>query len=106
MNDITKVPIPYLEMGGGFLLGLATGYALKKSFKGLLFIGGFGFIFMLFLESQGAVSIDQIPLQETIDEGASKLQSLFEMVQSKFAHYPALGSASALAGLVVGLKNA
>ena len=104
MSSTKSIEIPYLEIGGGFLLGLSIGFALKKSFRALLLVVGLGFIFMIVLENQGSVSIDQIPLQEVIDIGAQKAKSVFELLQSRFEKYHIAGGVSALAGFIVGLK--
>ena len=106
MNNTNNVSIPYLEMGGGFLLGMSVGYALKKSFKALLLLFGLGFIFMILLESQGAISIDQMPLQDVINLGADKFKSAFELLQQRFEKYQVAGGMSALAGFMVGIKIA
>jgi len=105
MSSSTKsIEIPFLEMGGGFLLGLSVGFALKKSFRALLLIVGLGFVFMILLEHQGSVSIDQVPLQEVMDIGGEKVKSVFELLQLKFEKYHIEGGVSALAGFIVGLK--
>lgn len=106
MNNTQNIEIPYLEMGGGFLLGLSVGYALKKSFKALLLVFGLGFIFMILLENQGAISIDQVPLQDAINLGVEKFKSIFELLKHRFENYHAVGGMSALAGFIVGIKTA
>lgn len=102
MDQIQTLNIPYSEIGYGFLLGLSMGYAIKKSFRGLLLLIGFGFVFMILLESQGTISIDQAPLREVIDLGIEKLQHIWELLQKKFIIEHKIAGISLLTGFAAG----
>ena len=104
MNEKNEIPFPLLEMGTGFVLGLSVGYALKKSFKILLLLVGVGFIFMILLENQGAVSVSNVQLQSAIDLGIENFKSIFEILKVKLEQYQVAGEMSAVAGFLVGIK--
>ena len=95
-------PIPYLEMGSSFLIGLAVGFFIKKSFKIGLFILGFGLIAMFFLESQGVFKIDDKVLEQSISQGADYFNYLVAAVKERITSFQT--GVGALAGFVVGLK--
>lgn len=105
-NSVDKIEIPYLEMGVGFLFGLSVGYALKKVFKTVLLVSGLGFMFMILLNSQGAISIGDMQLHDFIENGMEQFKSIFELLKNKLEKYHVAGGVSALAGFAIGIKIA
>ena len=95
-------PIPYLEMGSSFIIGLAVGYFIKKSFKAVLFIVGFSLIVMFFMESQGVFTINDKILEESIANGAKYFDFLVASVKERITSFQT--GVGAVAGFVVGLK--
>ena len=94
--------IPYLEMGSSFLIGMAVGFFIKKSFKVVLFILGFSLIMMFFMESQGVLSINDKVLEESIANGSDYFNYLVSAVKDRITSFQT--GVGALAGFVVGLK--
>ena len=95
-------PIPYLEMGSSFIIGLAVGYFIKKSFKIVLFIVGFALIVMFFMESQGVFTINDKILEESIANGAKYFDFLVASVKERITSFQT--GVGAIAGFIVGLK--
>ena len=95
-------PIPYLEMGSSFLIGLAVGFFIKKSFKAVLFILGFSLIMMFFMESQGIFTINDKVLEQSITQGSDYFNFLVTSVKERITSFQS--GVGALAGFVVGLK--
>jgi uncharacterized membrane protein (Fun14 family) len=96
--------LPYLEMGVGFLLGLAIGYTIKKSFKILLFLVGLGIISLFIFESQGLLSLNEATISHHIDSLFGQFQSLFSLIKERLERFSTSQGVSSLAGFVVGLK--
>ena len=101
LEEIDKIEssqsaFPYLEMGGSFVLGLAMGYALKKSFKVLLLLLGLGLIFVFILENQGAVSINEENLQTMIGAGMHNFKAFALFLQHRLEAYGSVGTLSAI----------
>jgi uncharacterized membrane protein (Fun14 family) len=94
--------IPYLEMGSSFLIGMAVGFFIKKSFKVVLFILGFSLIMMFFMESQGVLTINDKVLEESIANGSDYFDYLVSAVKDRITSFQT--GVGALAGFVVGLK--
>jgi len=94
--------IPYLEMGSSFLIGMAVGFFIKKSFKVVLFILGFSLIIMFFMESQGVLTINDKVLEESIANGSDYFNYLVSAVKDRITSFQT--GVGALAGFVVGLK--
>jgi len=95
-------PLPYLEMGSGFVIGLAVGFFIKKSFKIVLFILGFALIATFYMESQGIFTINDKVLEESIANGVKYFDYLISAVKERITGFQS--GAGALAGFVVGLK--
>ena len=95
-------PLPYLEMGSGFVIGLAVGFFIKKSFKMVLFILGFALITTFYMESQGIFTINDKVLEESIANGVKYFDYLVSAVKERITGFQS--GAGALAGFVVGLK--
>ncbi len=96
--------IPYFEMGTGFLIGLAIGYVLKKSFKILLFASGVVLIAMFVLESQGVITIDEAHMQQTFASGVDGFKHFMLFLKERLENFKVSGGLSAVAGFFVGLK--
>ena len=102
-NSITAdSPLPYLEMGSGFVIGLAIGFFIKKSFKMVLFILGFALITTFYMESQGIFTINDKVLEESVANGVKYFDYLISAVKERITGFQS--AAGALAGFVVGLK--
>jgi len=102
-NSITAdSPLPYLEMGSGFVIGLAIGFFIKKSFKMVLFILGFALITTFYMESQGIFTINDKVLEESVANGVKYFDYLISAVKERITGFQS--GAGALAGFVVGLK--
>ncbi len=104
-NFSAKIPaLPWLEMGSGFLVGMAVGYFLKKSFKFMLLLLGIGLVLIFLLESQHVVIIDENGLVQTVSRGSELFQSFALFLRERLARLSFAGGASGLAGFLVGLK--
>jgi len=101
-NISAETPLPYLEMGSSFLIGLAVGFFIKKSFKAVLFILGFSLIMMFFMESQGVFTINNDVLEQSISHGAEYFDYLVSAVKERITSFQS--GVGALAGFVIGLK--
>ncbi|HIP52056.1 MAG TPA: hypothetical protein EYG94_08220 [Campylobacterales bacterium] len=102
-NSITAdSPLPYLEMGSGFVIGLAIGFFIKKSFKMVLFILGFALITTFYMESQGIFTINDKVLEESVANGVKYFDYLISAVKERITGFQS--GAGALAGFIVGLK--
>jgi len=99
-----KENIPYLEMGGSFLLGLAIGFALKKSFKIGLIILGLGFIFVFVLENQGILTLNEDSLNAQLSHVIEQSKFMIAFIKDRMGEYKTTGTLSAVAGFGVGLK--
>lgn len=95
-------PIPYLELGSSFTIGLAVGFFIKKSFKMVLFILGFALIISFYMESQGIFTINDKVLEESITNGSKYFDYLVSAVKERITSFQS--GVGALAGFVVGLK--
>ncbi|CAA6821214.1 MAG: Unknown protein [uncultured Sulfurovum sp.] len=95
-------PLAYLEMGSGFIIGLAVGFFIKKSFKIVLFILGFALIATFYMESQGIFTINDQVLEESIANGVKYFDYLVSAVKERITSFQS--GAGALAGFLVGLK--
>ncbi len=95
-------PIPYLEMGSSFLIGLAVGFFIKKSFKIVLFILGLGLIVMFIMESKGAFTIDDKIVEQGVAQGTDLFKEFVNFIKNRITSFKT--GVGALAGFVVGLK--
>jgi uncharacterized membrane protein (Fun14 family) len=95
-------PIPYLEMGTGFIIGLAVGFFIKKSFKIVLFILGFALVVTFYMESQGIFTINEQVLEQQIASGAEYFDYLVAALKERITSLES--GVSAGAGFLVGLK--
>lgn len=101
-NISVDSPLPYLEMGSSFVIGLAVGFFIKKSFKMVLFILGFALIATFYMESQGIFTINDKVLEESISNGMKYFDYLVASVKERITSFQS--GVGALAGFVVGLK--
>ena len=101
-NISADSPLPYLEMGSSFIIGLAVGFFIKKSFKIVLFILGFALIITFYMESQGIFTINDKVLEESISNGTKYFDYLVSAVKERITSFQS--GIGALAGFVVGLK--
>jgi len=100
-----KIPeLPWLEMGTGFLIGLAVGYFLKKSFRILLLLLGIGIVLIFVLESQKVVTINEDGLAHTVSAGTEQFKHFAGFLKERLSQLHFAGSASAVAGFLAGLK--
>lgn len=100
-----KLPtLPWLEMGSGFLIGLAVGYFLKKSFKVLLLLMGIGIVIIFLLESQHVVTINEDGLSHTVSQGTELFKEFASFLKARLSRLNVAGGASAVAGFFTGLK--
>jgi len=101
-NISADTPLPYLEMGSSFVIGLAVGFFIKKSFKMVLFILGFALILSFYMESQGIFTINDKVLEDSISNGMQYFDYLVAAVKERITSFQS--GVGALAGFVVGLK--
>jgi len=98
----SNAPLPYLEMGTSFTIGLAVGFFIKKSFKAVLFILGFALIISFYMESQGIFTINQEVLEQNIAAGSDYFNYLVSALQERITSFES--GIGAGAGFLVGLK--
>jgi len=98
----SDTPLPYLEMGSSFVIGLAVGFFIKKSFKMVLFVLGFALIASFYMESQGIFTINNQVLEESITNGMQYFDYLVAAVKERITSFQS--GVGAVAGFVVGLK--
>lgn len=102
MND--KEMLPYFDMGASFVLGLAIGFAIKKSIKIVLFILGFGALLIFLLESQGVLILNEDMMNTQISHSVEQFKLLIGLIKERLGEYKTAGTMSAVAGFLVGLK--
>ena len=98
----TDSPFAYLEMGTGFIIGLAVGYFIKKSFKAVLFILGFALIITFYMESQGIFTINDQVLEQSIASGAEYLDYMVSAIKERITGFQS--GVGAGTGFLVGIK--
>ncbi len=96
--------LPYLNMGSGFLIGMAVGYFLKKSFKILLFFLGAAIAFTFALSQMHVVELHPDQLEHTVSTGSDYFKHFALFLKDRLSAFGAAGSGSAIAGFLVGLK--
>ncbi len=87
--------------GAGFFAGLATGYAVKKALKILLFLVGSYLAVTLYLYHLGVVEIHWDRMSKLLEEVLGKVQQMMGFYQSMATAIPLGGF---LAGFLIGLK--
>ena len=93
-------PFPFLEMGTSFVIGLAIGYVVKKSFKILLFMLGAG---LIFLYLSGA-DINGADLENKVSDGVNMFQSFSGKLKTWLSELELSNKAGAIAGFFTGIK--
>jgi len=96
--------LPYLTMGASFLVGLAVGYVVKKSFKLMLFLLGLALVLIFFLEYKHIVTINEDQLLNFVDSMRMGFVQFVEFLKDRLAQIKLSGTLSAIAGFVVGIK--
>lgn len=96
--------LPYLDMGSAFMIGLAVGYFLKKSFKLMLILLGMSVVVLFVMESQHLISINEDGLERTVSVGISYFKEFAFFLKERLSRLKTSGSVSAVAGFFVGLK--
>ena len=91
---------PFLEMGTSFVIGLAIGYVVKKSFKILLLMLGFG---LIFLYMSGA-DINGQDLENKVSDGVNMFQSFTGKLKAWLSELELSSKAGAIAGFFAGIK--
>ncbi|SFV63746.1 hypothetical protein MNB_SV-14-405 [hydrothermal vent metagenome] len=104
VSNIGDSSFPFLDMGTSFVIGLAIGYFLKKSFKFLLLILGLGLVLLFVLESQGMFHVDDHAIQNGVSSGVSSFQNIVAMLKERLSHMELTTGAGAIAGFFAGLK--
>lgn len=102
--DASSSGFPFLEMGTSFIIGLAIGYFLKKSFKILLLLLGIGLVVLFVMESKGMYKVDDVAIQNSVSSGVDSFQSLVEMLKARLSSMELSTGAGAIAGFFAGLK--
>ena len=104
LSNVGETPFPFLEMGTSFVIGLAIGYFLKKSFKFLLLILGLGLVLLFVLESQGMFHVDDQTIQNGVSSGVDSFQGVVSMLKERLSNMELTTGAGAVAGFFAGLK--
>ncbi len=87
--------------GAGFFAGFATGYAVKKALKILLFLLGSYLAVTLYLYHLGVLEIHWDRMRSLVEEIFGKVEQMVGFYQSIAAAVPMGGF---LAGFLLGLK--
>ena len=95
---------PFLEMGTSFVIGLAIGFFMKKFFKILLLILGFGLVILFVMESQGISTVDEQALDAGVTTGIDSFKGLVALLKDRLSNMTITSGAGAVAGFFVGLK--
>ncbi len=104
LSNVGDTSFPFLEMGTSFVIGLAIGYFLKKSFKFLLLILGLGLVLLFVLESRGMFHVDDQAIQNGVSSGVDSFQGVVGMLKERLSHMELTTGAGAIAGFFAGLK--
>lgn len=106
MSENSESPFPYMELGSTFILGFVIGMALKKGIMVLMLLAGAGLMFVLSLEHQGALTINEHNLENVVNMGTKGLHETTTFLENKLEQYQGLGSVSAITGFLAGIKYA
>jgi len=96
--------LPYIDMGSGFVIGMAVGYFLKKSFKILLFLTGTAIVVLFALDHYEIIELHKEQLVDTVDTGTGAFKQFALFLKEKLSEFGLAGTGSALAGFALGLK--
>jgi uncharacterized membrane protein (Fun14 family) len=103
-SSVGDTAFPFLEMGTSFVIGLAIGYFVKKSFKFLLLFLGLGLVTLFILESQGYFHVDDQVIQDGVSTGVDSFQNVVNMLKERLSNMELSSGAGAVAGFFAGLK--
>ena len=103
-GTVTEGGLPFAQMGTSFVIGLALGYFLKKSFKILLLLLGLGLVVLFIGDTQGWIQLDGKMLENGVSEGVNAFQSFGGKLQVWLSELDLSNKASAIAGFAAGLK--
>jgi uncharacterized membrane protein (Fun14 family) len=102
--DTSGSAFPYLDMGTSFVIGLAIGFFMKKFFKLLLLLLGFGLVILFVMESQGISTVNEQALDAGVSSGIDSFKGLAAMLKERLSNMTITTGAGAVAGFFVGLK--
>ena len=102
--DTSTSGFPFLELGTSFVIGLAIGFFMKKFFKLLLLILGFGLVILFVMESQGISTVDEQALDAGVSSGIDSFKGLTAMLKDRLSNMTITSGAGAVAGFFAGLK--
>ena len=95
-----ETPFPFLEMGTSFVIGLAIGYFLKKSFKIFLLILGLGLV-LIFVSG---IDISGQMIEDKASDAVNIFQSFAGKLKAWLENLELSHKAGAVAGFIAGLK--
>ncbi|WP_457596830.1 FUN14 domain-containing protein [Hydrogenimonas sp.] len=101
----SKIPdLPYIDMGSGFVIGMAVGYFFKKSFKILLFLLGTAIVLLFALDQFEIIELHKEQLAHTVETGTGMFKQFGLFLKEKLADFGFAGTGSAIAGFALGVK--
>ena len=103
-SSIQLPELPYLTMGASFMIGLAVGYVVKKSFKLMLFLLGISLILIFFLEYKHIVTVNEDQLLSMVDSMSGAFTQFVVFLKERMAQIKVSGTLSAIAGFIIGVK--
>ena len=96
--------LPYLDMGTGFVVGMAVGYFFKKSFKIVLFLLGTAIVLLFALDQFEIIELHKEQLTQTVSTGTGYFKQFGLFLKERLSQFGFPGTGSAIAGFAVGLK--
>ena len=106
-NTVNNLDIPYVELGGGFVLGLFLGFFFK-TFKRNLQSIMMGFmiiaILLIALDYAGYIKINEMRLEDAMGQFGARVEHFWLLVKNKFEHYQFEGGMSVLTGFIAGMN--
>lgn len=103
MSEQTSYLTPLItQLGVGGIIGLCIGYALKKMAKIVAAIIGLFALGLIFLETQGLISVDWLGVETWGNTALSSLGQLEGVLGSLLANLPFAGGA--IVGFGIGVK--
>ncbi len=103
MSEQTSYLTPLItQLGAGGIIGLCIGYALKKMAKIVAAIVGLFSLGLIYLESQGLISVDWLGVEAWGNTALSSLGQLEGVLGTVLANLPFAGGA--IVGFGIGVK--
>lgn len=103
MSEQTSYLTPLItQLGVGGIIGLCIGYALKKMAKIVAAIIGLFALGLIFLETQGLISVDWLGVEAWGNTALSSLGQFEGLLGSLLANLPFAGGA--IVGFGIGVK--